>query len=175
MSVDDLTFRTATPDDAARMAVLVVEGFETYRAFAPATWRPPTAEHETVIMERGLGRPDVWSMLAEHGGDLVGHAAVLPAAAARRPVADARLAHLWYLFVRPAWWGSGLASRLHDAAVSAARASGFTAMRLFTPAGQQRARRFYEREGWVLVDAPTFDEGFGLGLAEYRLALEPAS
>jgi GNAT superfamily N-acetyltransferase len=168
MSVDDLTYRAATTADAPRMAALAVEGFETYRAFAPAAWTPPTAGQETINLERRLGDPGVWSMLAENGSDLVGHAAVMPAATARRPVADGSLAHLWYLFVTPAWWGSGLATRLHSAAVGAARASGFTAMRLFTPAGQQRARRFYEREGWVLTEGPAFDEGFGLDLVGYR-------
>jgi len=44
-------------------------------------------------------------------------------------------------------------------------------MRLFTPAGQRRARRFYEREGWTLVEAPRFEDAFGLDVAEYRLNL----
>jgi hypothetical protein len=44
-------------------------------------------------------------------------------------------------------------------------------MRLFTPSGQKRARRFYEREGWWLARPPAFDERIGLEIAEYRRAL----
>ena len=37
--------------------------------------------------------------------------------------------------------------------------------------GEDRARRFYEREGWSLVRPPAFDERIGLEIAEYRRAL----
>jgi GNAT superfamily N-acetyltransferase len=64
-----------------------------------------------------------------------------------------------------------MATALHAAVVREARERGFTAMRLFTPAAQARARRFYEREGWtVLGDASDAPE-FGMPLVEYRLAI----
>jgi predicted GNAT family N-acyltransferase len=43
-------------------------------------------------------------------------------------------------------------------------------MRLFTPEGQARARRFYEREGWVQYGEP-FEAGLGIPLVEYRREL----
>jgi hypothetical protein len=43
-------------------------------------------------------------------------------------------------------------------------------MRLFTPEGQLRARRFYEREGWLLFGS-AFDGGLGIPLVEYRRTL----
>jgi GNAT superfamily N-acetyltransferase len=95
---------------------------------------------------------------------------MIPAATARHPVADPRLAHLWQLFVAHEWWGSGLATRLHGLATEAASTRGFTAMRLFTPADQARARRFYEREGWRIAAAPEDDE-IGFAVVEYRLDL----
>jgi hypothetical protein len=64
-----------------------------------------------------------------------------------------------------------LAYRLHGAACEAAAARGYTAMRLFTPAGQARARRFYEREGWTLVDGPYPDEELRMDVVEYRRTL----
>ena len=75
------------------------------------------------------------------------------------------------LFVTREHWGTGLARRLHAAAIDEARARGFTGMRLFTPGGQQRARRFYEREGWSLARPPPFDEPLGLEIAECRRAV----
>jgi GNAT superfamily N-acetyltransferase len=166
-----LDFRDATSDDAPRLAAVIAEGFESYRAFAPAGWRPPTIEEFRDAMAQRLGQPAVWCLLAERGPNVAGYVALLPAAEARRPVADPRLAHLWMLFVSVSWWGTGLAAALHAAACEAATARGFTALRLFTPAGQARARRFYEREGWKLTGGPHVEEDLGLAVVEYRRAL----
>ena len=53
-------------------------------------------------------------------------------------------------------------------AVEAAGAPGFTQLRLFVAAGQARARRFYEREGWLPVSEPFDDPSPGLTMIEYR-------
>jgi GNAT superfamily N-acetyltransferase len=113
----------------------------------------------------------VWCLFAESGGRVVGQITVLPAARAARPADDAALAHVRNLFVDREFWGMGLASALHDAAVQAARERGFAQMRLFTPAAQRRARRFYEREGWVQVGEEFHDPAPGLVFVEYRYTL----
>ena len=169
--LDALAFRAATPADAERLAVVCMEGFETYRAFAPPGWNKPSAEEAAQILAARLDAPTVWSLMAEQGSEVAGYVTLLPATDSRRPVSDPRLAHFWMLFVRAAWWGSGLASRLHGAACAAAAERGFTAMRLFTPAEQSRARRFYEREGWTAVAPAAVDEELGLAIVEYRRAL----
>jgi GNAT superfamily N-acetyltransferase len=81
------------------------------------------------------------------------------------------MAHFWQLFVRPRWWGTGLATELHAEALREASSRGFTSMRLFTPAAQARARRFYEREGWAATAGPIDDPDFGMPLVEYRRAI----
>ena len=170
--IEEYAFRAATADDAERIVAITVEGFETYRSFAPAGWTPPSASAEAERLVGLLGDDHVWYRVAEHDGELVGHVGFLPAdrlSFAR--VDDPGLVHFRQLFVTRAHWGTGLATRLHAAAVDEARARGFTAMRLFTPGGQERARRFYEREGWSLVRPPAFDERIGLEIAEYRRAL----
>jgi GNAT superfamily N-acetyltransferase len=173
--LDALEFRDATAADAPRLAVVMAEGFDSYRAFAPAGWQPPSTDEFREAMEKRLGQPTVWCRLAERGSDVAGYAALLPAAESRRPVADPRLAHFWMLFVSAAWWGTGLATALHAAACAAAAARGFTAMRLFTPTAQERARRFYEREGWELSEGPHVQEDLGLSVVEYRRALDAPS
>jgi GNAT superfamily N-acetyltransferase len=169
--IDALAFRHATADDAADLAAVLIEGFDTYRAFAPEGWEPPAAEPVAEMLASRLGKPTVWCVLAEEGGRIAGYVSLLPAADARQPVGNPRLAHLWNLFVRSPWWGTGLAARLHREACEAAARRGFTAMRLFTPAEQSRARRFYEREHWTHVDGPYVDEELGLSVVEYRRAL----
>jgi GNAT superfamily N-acetyltransferase len=163
--------RPAGLADIGAIARLDVEGFENYRTFAPPGWKPPTPEEERDWLGEHLGDPAVWCVLAEDEHGPAGHVAFMPAALARRASNETGLAHLWLLFVRPSLWGSGLASELHARALNEAAKRGFTSIRLFTPAGQARARRFYEREGWKVAGDPFDDPEFGLALLEYRREL----
>jgi GNAT superfamily N-acetyltransferase len=144
--------------DAETLTAIVQRGFEGYRAFAPATWDPPD---EMALIERNreeLARDDVFALAGYVDGVPVGHSRVVPIP---EDPTDVRLR---YLFVDAPYWGTGLARALHDAAVEWI---GDRSARLFTPEGQARARRFYQREGWRL-HAEGVDAHFGMPLAEYR-------
>jgi GNAT superfamily N-acetyltransferase len=122
-------------------------------------------------MVETLAREDCWGEIAFAEGEPAGHVTFNDSLRSRWGGA-AGLAHVWWLFVRPPWWGSGLAARLLSDAVAEMRARGFERARLFTPREQRRARRFYEREGW----APTgVEEGpehaLGLNMVEYAREL----
>jgi len=164
------TLRPATLADAERLARAVSDGFASYREFAPPDWEPPSFDHELELLEVGLRQPDVWALLAEGtSGELAGHVAIRSGStAAVSPSAESGLAHFWQLFVDPAFHGTGLAALLHDAALREAESRGYNEMRLFAAAGQARARRFYEREGWVAQGPPYVLEGFGMEVVEYR-------
>lgn len=147
-------------------------GFESYRGFAPRGWEPPPPEIERARIADRMPLPDAWCRVAEAAGAPAGHVAILAA----REHTDARpvipgLAHLWMLFVREPWWGSGLGARLHDLAVAEAAAGGYAAMQLYTPARHARARRFYEREGWRTDGVETLEPMIGLDLVTYRRSL----
>jgi putative acetyltransferase len=51
-------------------------------------------------------------------------------------------------YVRPEWWGTGVADELHDAAL--ASMPDCAELRLWTLTENHRARRFYEKRGWRL-------------------------
>jgi GNAT superfamily N-acetyltransferase len=156
-----VTTRRARPADAATMARTTALGFETYRAFG-GSGRAPVVLGSDAMRERLRSR-GTWAVLAEIAGEPAGHVAFFP---------DWRrddTAYLWQLFVRPAWWGSGLAGALHEAFVAEAVARGFAAARLNTPAAHARARRFYERRGWCVSGPP--EPWGGLVVAEYGCAL----
>jgi GNAT superfamily N-acetyltransferase len=165
------SLRPAVPRDAERIATVLTEGFESYRSIAPPGWEPPDPQVELERLHRYLGSDDVWCLIAEEEGEAAGHVAIMPARVHPRPSADERLAHFWQLFVREPWWGTGLATALHAEAVREAHERGFRSMRLFTPAAQARARRFYEREGWSAAGEPFDDIDFGMPLVEYRRAI----
>ena len=166
-----IALRPGTPADAEHLARTVIEGFEHYRAFAPPGWEPPPLEHEIEVMRKLLPDERIWCRLAEAGGEIVGQVTFLPASLAALQDDDPALAHLRNLFVHESHWGSGLATELHAAALDEARERGYRAMRLFTPAGQARARRFYEREGWLPAGEEFHAAGPDLVLIEYRRAL----
>lgn len=161
------SLRAATAADAERLAHMVADGLEVYRSFAPAGWEPPAADdpHSAAEDEGTL------CLVAEDETGLAGQVTVQPATHAARPVGDPALAHLRNLFVRADLWGTGLARTLHAAALDAARERGFSTMRLFCAAGQARARRFYEREGWETFGEPWHEAAIGLDMVEYRRPL----
>ena len=170
--MEELVFRAIGPADVDRLAVLVADAFVGYRVFAPAGWRPPAASEQSLVLERWIADPDFWGELASREEALVGHATFISAARhSVRSASDPAIVHLGHLFVRPRYWGSGVAAQLLARARTAAAARGFVAMRLFVPFGQARAKRFYEREGFVAIGEP-FDSGLGLPVLEYRRALE---
>jgi GNAT superfamily N-acetyltransferase len=166
------TIRRATPADADALATTVAEGFGSYREFAPPGWAPPERLEFALGIAVRLRRPHLLAWIAEdETGMVAGHVTYLPATESRDPVDDPSLAHLEQLFVRRAYWGSGVASELLATAVEHAAAAGFAAMRLATPAAHHRARRFYEREGWTPHGEPFHGEAIGLRLLEYRIVL----
>jgi GNAT superfamily N-acetyltransferase len=161
------TLRPAGPDDAEAMSETLQTGFDGYRAFAPPGWRPPDVRSapELARMRTRLAEPTTWAMVAEQSGLVAGHAGYVP-----QPGAPGS-AHLWQLFLRPPWWGSGLAHDLLAAALVAALGEGYGRMRFFTPRDQARARRFYEREGFSHTGWEALEETIGLVLVEYAREL----
>ena len=170
--MNELTLRSATVADTAVLTETVQQGFDTYRAFAPRGWTPPEEPIERAGIVGRLGQPETWCLVAYEGDVPAGHVALHTArdrTEERAPIPG--LAHLWMLFLREPWWGTGLAARLLALAVGEAAARGYDAMRLYTPAGHSRARAFYAREGWAITGEPTYEPMLGLDLIEYRRAV----
>lgn len=160
-----LSIRHATLGDAPALAATVVEGFESYRVWAPRGWDPPSGAVQLAGIRDRLPDLGCVCLLAEDGGEMAGHVAYVPVRE------EPGVAHIWMLFVRARWWGAGVATVLLARAVASARAEGYAAMRLHTPAEHARARAFYEREGWTAGSPPFYEPMLGLTLVTYRLEL----
>lgn len=65
-----------------------------------------------------------------------------------RPKARDDSAHLAAFYLQTDYWGSGLALELMEWTAEEMLRSGFVQARLWTPAVAERARAFYEKEGW---------------------------
>src|SRR4051812_31533413 len=145
------------------MAKSVAIGFDAYRDFAPPGWRPPDVQTaaELARIRTRLEAEDTWAEMAEDRGLVAGHLGFFP----QRALSGS--AHLWQLFVRPPWWGTGLAAELLHRGLEAAVERGYRRMRLYTPRDQARARGFYEREGFSPTGWEGYDEPIRLVLVEY--------
>jgi GNAT superfamily N-acetyltransferase len=174
----EIVTRAATVDDVDFMLANLIAGFETFAEFAPEGWRPPPPDRERTLSQ--LSQENTWAMLALADGREVGHVAFMAARGNpfedpdgwRERAPNPGQAHLWQLFVEREHWGTGIAGLLHDAALEEMAEQGYERARLFTPAGQHRARRFYERRGWrsgAMRDDPTL----ALRVVEYRVELSP--
>lgn len=178
MNEPEIGVRPATREDLDAIHRIVEAGFESYREFLPPGWEPPLREEERSQVATRLADPQTWKAVACVSGEVVGHLGFRQARERRAgdspsdpetpPVAG--MAHLWQLFVAPPWWGRGIADLLHRRGLEAMTAAGYERARLFTPALHARARRFYERRGWVEVDRQ-HNEHLGIDMAEYRREL----
>jgi GNAT superfamily N-acetyltransferase len=74
------------------------------------------------------------------------------------------------LYVVPRAWGTGVARALMEAVLSEIRAADAAEAMLWVVQANGRARRFYEREGW-LPSGETRDSALGPSEVQYRLLL----
>jgi GNAT superfamily N-acetyltransferase len=176
--VPQISTQTATADDIEALLANLRAGFETYVEFAPAGWQPPEPQPDKLLTP--LAENTTWALLATVDGGTAGHVAFTPSRGNpfedpggwREAPANPGEAHLWQLFVLPQHWGHGVAGLLHTAALEEMSTRDYQRARLFTPAGNARARRFYERRGW-LAGRALHDPDLGLELVEYRVELSP--
>ncbi|MCC2313648.1 GNAT family N-acetyltransferase [Cellulomonas xiejunii] len=156
-----VVIRAATPGDAAGCAnVHHTSWVETYSGLLPAAhWESDTLERRTVTWQRWLdGGAEV--TVAEAGGQVVG----IAIGGAGRQVGDhqpVRDSELFSLYVLAAHHGTGIGQVLLDAVLAPG-----TPAQLWVAESNPRARRFYERNGFLPDGARFVDER--LDLAEVR-------
>ncbi|MCG3134888.1 MAG: hypothetical protein HMLKMBBP_02296 [Planctomycetes bacterium] len=112
-----------------------------------------------------------WAMFVAEGagGRIDGFACCGPS---RDAADDTRsIGELIAINVRPAAFGTGAGQALHDAAVGALRAAGFTGGMLKVVRGNARAIRFYERNGWRPAPSEHWIHVGGSAVAEQRFEL----
>jgi GNAT superfamily N-acetyltransferase len=132
-----LEIRAATSGDAEML--FAIQRTTSLAAFAdvfPPDRYPFPDEAVRMRWREFLARPAGRALIAERGPRAVGIVAFTPG-------------RLDALYVLPEDWSNGVGSRLHRDAVEGLRELGPEA-RLWVLEQNVRARRFYERRGWVL-------------------------
>jgi GNAT superfamily N-acetyltransferase len=161
--------RRATPADIETVIELIDGEIARYREWAPNDWRPvgPTAAMRARLSPLYEDDERAWILLATRGNEAVGVVSLSMITGADARVPAAGTVYLWQMFVRRDWQGSGLAGALLDRLLEEARQRGYDRVVLWTPAGAEQARRFYEREGFELTGEEDPESSFGLPLVQY--------
>jgi ribosomal protein S18 acetylase RimI-like enzyme len=143
-----IRIREAEPRDAEAIARIHVRSWQAaYRGQLSDDYldglsvRDRLEQHRMALETPGAHR--TW--VAEEDGRVVGFAVTGPSQDAD---ADERTGELYAVYLDPDRYGRGIGKRLCDHALADLRERGFRAATLWVLETNERARRFYEREGW---------------------------
>ena len=142
---DQIIDRVTAPDDGAR----VRQSFGTrpwqrmIAAVAPYP-RPAAAAAEAAEAAAAPGIVGYASFGPEL--NVLGMSWPYPRTAAG---AEGRVAELYALYVRPAWWSTGTGRALMDHVLARVSAAGYRCITLWVLEDNARARRFYQRAGFT--------------------------
>jgi GNAT superfamily N-acetyltransferase len=160
-----LRLRRATLDDAAAIAEVHVRTWQsTYEhVFGTERLTGVTVEQRLPMWRQILQTEEQTAFVAEEEDErVIGWCTVGPS---RDDDADGEL---WGIYVLSEAWGSGAGTALMAAGVEVLRESGCREVILWVLEDNPRARRFYEREGWVLDGERKEDEFLGVAVTEVR-------
>ncbi len=153
------TLRTATIDDADRLATIGAETFvETFgHLYRPDDLAAFLTNHSPENWAGELADPRFHILLAMAGEETAGYAKLGPPSLPFTP--QGTPIELRQFYIRSGWHGTGLAARMMDAVLGIARATGADELYLSVFVDNHRARRFYERYGFVAVGTYAFMVG----------------
>jgi ribosomal protein S18 acetylase RimI-like enzyme len=145
----ELRLRRATPADAAALAAVEVASWRAaYRGMMPDAFLDALSEaektahwRENLLKHGQLGRKRVVVALVDER--IIGFVRV----GAEHEDSEAGLVYL--LYVLPEYWRRGVGRRLISAALDELRDLGLSYAMLWVLRDNQRARRFYEMQGWL--------------------------
>lgn len=141
-----VTVRPARPDDAPSVAGVHVRSWQAaYRGLLPDGYLDGLRPEERMARYNlGSADPDApRTVVAVDAGVLSGFASTGPCGEGAPGVGE-----LHALYVDPPWWGAGIGRTLIEEARSRMGQQGFTTAVLWVLVGNERARRFYQLDGW---------------------------
>jgi ribosomal protein S18 acetylase RimI-like enzyme len=164
-----LTVRPATRGDAAAVAVVHVRAWKVgYRGLLPDGYLDELRPEDRIVgYSLGSTDPDQpATLVAEAGGVILGFVTTGSCPGPTGSVSGEVLA----LHVDPGRWGLGIGRRLISDARAALSDRGFAQAVLWVLAGNARAGRFYEADGWRPDGRRRTREAWGIVIEETRFA-----
>jgi GNAT superfamily N-acetyltransferase len=164
MAPPAFSIRASRPDDADALSAFLGESFESaYGHISPPedTARHIATYYAPAVLREQLMDPRILTWIAHDDADeWAGCVQLALDEAPPEPLSQAPAAELRRFYLRPAWFGSGVAPALMHSLIEAALAEGARAVWLSAWQHAARAVRFYEKQGFTIVGvAPSFAVG----------------
>jgi len=183
-----VVIRASSAADAAQVAAVQREGwFAAYEGIIPAQIIDRVTAPDDGARVRQSFRTRPWQRMLvavaarEVAPGIVGYASFGPETEATAPWPppltpdgeEGRVAELYALYVRPAWWSTGTGRALMERVLAGTTRAGYLSLTLWVLRDNGRARRFYERAGFAPDGAVNVLDRLG-GVTEirYRRALD---
>ena len=141
-----MTIRDAQPGDASELLSLMAQiDSETNFMLFEAGERSLDVARQEKILETVEKSPEITLLVAEEDGQLVGYLGMTQ-------LKERRVHHIATLVcgVAREAWGRGVGKALMRSALERARESGISRVELTVVAGNHRARKLYEKAGFVV-------------------------
>lgn len=110
--------------------------------------------YDESIVREGISDDDIVYLVAVDDGAVVGYTAAGPT-----DEDDSAPAGLYSIYVLPNHWGNGVGKQLFDAVTDRLRERGFDRLSIRVLADNDRARAFYERQGYTVGERQTVELG----------------
>lgn len=159
--------RAAVPDDAEAIAAINVTGWQAaYAGLMPAELLDameiaPRVPRMRAWLGRSpaerLDRPGDTLVVVDDADTVLGYAHYGAYRLDRRDTYHPTDGEIHAIYVRPDTWGCGAGTVLIRAALAELAGAGRSVVRLWVLAGNDRARRFYERRGFAADGATRVD------------------
>jgi len=164
-----VTLRDARPDDAGAIASVHVASWRAaYPGLLPAAVLDGlSVERRTATWARTLADPRQLVVVAESDDAVVG---VGHAGPARDADLGPSTGQLTTLYLAPGRWGGGTGRALHDAALGRLAAAGHRDAVVWMLSTNERARRFYARQGWRRDPVLRIQQFGGRVVLDHRLS-----
>jgi ribosomal protein S18 acetylase RimI-like enzyme len=161
--------RRATTDDAAAIARVHVETWrDAYRGQLPQAFLDALDPSVRAVFWRdtiAAATPDRCPWVAYVRSAIAGFISVGPS---RDDDADTAMGEVYAIYVNPPCWGRGVGRQLMAHGQRDLRSHGYGTATLWVLAGNERAIRFYEADGWRRDGGERTATMAGVGVAEVR-------
>lgn len=174
------TTRQATLEDAAAIAAAHMRGWQVaYRGIVPNDLLDAIVLEERIEHWQGNlqldvlpdGTPSPSNYVAAVDGQVVGFACV---GVFRKEVDNPLARELWAMYVHPDHWSTGAGYALMNATMDHFAEQDAQTAYLWVLEDNDRARRFYERQGWSADDVTEIESIGGADIVERRYSIELA-
>lgn len=171
----DVRIRQAVADDADAIEAIRRRGWQAaYRGLVPDDYLDSLSDSFDATRWRAWleEQGDERGWVAERDGTVVGFVTAGPS---RDEDAGERTGEIYGLYVEPRLFGTGVGRALIGRALADLRDRGFAPVTLWVLHGNTRAKRFYERAGFVLDGTEKHEPREWFTMHEVRYRLDPES